>query len=372
MGHAILNNRTSLTTYFFFIILFMQGQYINKSRYELTGDKIGRGTFSKVYKGTMTVENVVAIKKINMTKIEPHKTNLDDEIRIMRSLKHDNIVNLLDVVIESDGQMFLVIEYCEDGDLKRYLKGRCMREKHAKNLLMQLMQGLKYLVKENNIMHRDLKPHNLLLTNNKQTLKISDFGFAKVLASAETMAETMCGTPYYMAPEIMQANKYQSRADLWSVGVITYEMFYGKYPFIADDGTDITDPFTLKQKIHSQQITYPVYPSETTNELSRTAVSLVKALLIVDPEKRMSWEEYYNHSWFYPYAKSNAMAISTQKSISSSPFFENTPDSFLNLVENYRSVSFPKNTPSIPPKKIATSSFKEYLNTSLSLAKDLF
>lgn len=265
----------------------------------VTKTKLGEGTFSKVYKGFIQRQDLVAVKKINMEKIEKHRANLEDEIRIMKSLKHENIVNLLDVVTQKDGQIYLIIEHCADGDLKHYLKKRPMREKHAKHYLKQLMEGLKYL-KTQNVMHRDLKPQNLLLTNDKQTLKISDFGFAKVLSSDESMAETMCGTPYYMAPEIMHNKKYLSKADLWSVGIITYEIFYGTYPY----GDNVVGPYEWRDKIDTVEIKYPSFPLETDNELSESAVSLLKELLQKDPEKRISWERYFIHYWFFPHLKS--------------------------------------------------------------------
>lgn len=258
--------------------------------YIVTKTKLGEGSFSKVYKGYIQRRELVAIKKILLDRIKKYESNLEEEIRIMKSLQHKNIVNLVDT-IHHDGQIYLVIEHCADGDLKKYLHRRPMREKHARYYLKQLMEGLRYL-KSRNIIHRDLKPQNLLLTDNKKTLKISDFGFAKKLSSEESMAETMCGTPYYMAPEIMHNKKYQSKADLWSVGIIMYEMLYGKYPY----GKDITGPYDLRDKIDSIVIDYP----SMSEALSDDALDLLKNLLQKDPGNRISWEEYFIHPWFHP------------------------------------------------------------------------
>ena len=281
-------------------------------QYVFTKDQqhlLGKGSFAKVYRGVMVVQERVAIKHIRMDKIEKHRANLEEEIRIMRGLRHKNIVNLLDVV-DTEGQMFLIMEHCKDGDLKKYIDRKQMYEGTLQRYLRQLKDGLKYL-HERNIMHRDLKPHNLLLTDNRKTLKISDFGFAKSMTSEQSMAQTMCGTPYYMAPEIMQNKKYLSKADLWSVGIIMYEMAYGMYPY-----KDVSGPFDLRDKIEKIDIVYPSYPEETDNELSEDALDLLKALLQKDPTNRISWEEFFTHPWLNPELQVSVSAPSLTASIS--------------------------------------------------------
>ena len=286
----------------------------NNRQYIFVKDKrhfLGEGSFAKVYRGVMVVQEQVAIKHIRMNRLEKHESNLREEIRIMKALRHKNIVNLLDVV-EVEGQMFLIMEHCEDGDLKKYINNKPMREKSLKGYMRQLMEGLEYLHGKN-IMHRDLKPHNLLLTNNKKTLKISDFGFAKSMNSEESMAQTMCGTPYYMAPEIMQNKQYLSKADLWSVGIIMYEMAYGKYPY-----KDVNGPFDLRDKIEKIDIQYPRFPEETSNDLSEDAVDLMTGLLQKDPSMRMSWEEFFTHPWLNPDLHTSSL-LSPKKTIRPAP-----------------------------------------------------
>jgi serine/threonine protein kinase len=265
-------------------------------QYVVTRKKLGEGSFSKVYSGYVQRQEPVAIKKIMLDKVEKakSKSNLEEEIRIMRTLKHNNIVNLLDVVTH-EGQIYLIIEHCSDGDLKRYLRKRPMKEKHVLYYQKQLMEGLQYL-KSRNIMHRDLKPQNLLLTDNKRILKISDFGFAKTLNSDESMNETMCGTPYYMAPEIMHNQTYNAKADLWSVGIIMYEMLYALYPF----GEHLTGPYELRDKIDSTEITYPELSEDP---LSEKVLNLLNHLLQKLPANRITWDDYFNHAWFNPHKR---------------------------------------------------------------------
>lgn len=121
------------------------------------------------------------------------------------------------------------MEYCDSGDLRTYLK-KPIKEKWCQFFFCQLANGLKYLDKYN-ILHRDIKPKNILLTNKKKVLKIADFGFAKKQSKNIKLHETICGSPLYMAPEIMENNKYNNQTDLWSIGMILYEMLYGFHPY---------------------------------------------------------------------------------------------------------------------------------------------
>jgi serine/threonine protein kinase len=265
----------------------------NNCQYIVTRKKLGEGSFSKVYSGYVQRQELVAIKKILLDKVEKAKSqsHLQDEIRIMKKLKHKNIVNLLDAITH-EGQIYLILEHCGDGDLKRYLRKRPMYERQVRHYQKQLMEGLQYL-RSCNIMHRDLKPQNLLLTDNKRVLKISDFGFAKTLNTDESMNETMCGTPYYMAPEIMHNIKYSTNSDLWSVGIIMYEMLYGIYPY----GEGITGPFDLRDKIDHNDIIYP----KLETALTPFALNLLQHLLQKLPEKRITWDDYFDHIWFNPH-----------------------------------------------------------------------
>jgi serine/threonine-protein kinase ULK2 len=189
---------------------------------------------------------------------------------------------------KTDKHIYLMLEYCEGGDLQKHIKahGR-LTEAAAQVFMTHLAAGLKFLW-DRNLIHRDLKPQNLLLTargmpyvpppvqyigsggsnlNDRSgsvagipttataaapqqpppqlLLKIADFGFARHLATA-TMAETLCGSPLYMAPEILQGRKYDAKADLWSVGTILFEMIIGRPPFGGANHLDL-----LKVSVHA-------------------------------------------------------------------------------------------------------------------------
>ena len=260
------------------------------SKYFCTKKLLGKGSFSKVYRGYIQRMDPIAIKKIRIDKVKKNMNYLESEIKIMRGLKHKNIVNLIDVIWEGN-QIYLVLEDCAGGDLKEFIssKGsRPMIEKYVQYYLKQLAEGLRYL-RSKNIVHRDLKPQNLLLTKDYDVLKISDFGFAKVIGS-EMLAETLCGSPLYMAPEIMNQDSttYTSKADLWSVGIIMYEMLFARYPYRR-----VSNVIDLMKKIKKDPIEFPNSPS-----VSKECMHLIKNLLKKNPLKRIEWEGFFHHPWF--------------------------------------------------------------------------
>ena len=160
----------------------------------------------------------------------------------MEKLDHKNIVKLYDK-IDTDKHIFLIMELC-DNDLNSYIKNNKLSEDIIKNIMKQLIEVLKYIM-DNNIVHRDLKPHNILI-NNDYTLKLADFGFAKEFKET-LLTDTVCGSPLYMAPEILNHHKYNIKSDLWSVGVILYEMVMKEHPFKALNITDLTNIINKNQ-----------------------------------------------------------------------------------------------------------------------------
>ena len=126
----------------------------------------------------------------------------------------------------------MILEYQENGDLSKFLNKKPLKEMYAKKYLKQLADGLKYLL-DNNILHRDLKPQNILLTDD-YILKITDFGLARYYQQ-DNMITTICGSPLYMAPELLKNDKYNIKSDIWSLGVIIYQMVMKNHPFKADN-----------------------------------------------------------------------------------------------------------------------------------------
>ena len=195
---------------------------------------IGQGAYATVYLGRGIITNeAVAVKVIDKSIFVNayNLKNIEHEISIMKRIDHPNIVKLLDVY-QTTNNMYIVTEYCEEGDLAGWLKTKKKGgEKEALRMLKDIMEGFKYLVSQD-IMHRDLKPANILLK--KGICKICDFGFAKDLSEGEsTVMRSIVGTPLYMSPQILARAKYTNKSDLWSVGLIYYELIHGHTPWPA-------------------------------------------------------------------------------------------------------------------------------------------
>eukprot|EP00741_Cyanophora_paradoxa_P001329 tig00000478_g1285.t1 len=178
--------------------------------------KVGTGSFASVWHARhKTSGQEVAIKAISTEKLNKKLTeNLDVEISIQRSLEHPNVVKLLDI-LRTERTIYLILEFCAGGDLSKFIRRRGpLPEEFAKHLLRQLARGLDFL-RRHSLIHRDLKPQNLLLSSDGDdaTLKIADFGFARYIDKGN-LAETLCGSPLYMAPEILRFQKYDAKADL--------------------------------------------------------------------------------------------------------------------------------------------------------------
>ncbi|OWZ11702.1 ULK/ULK protein kinase [Phytophthora megakarya] len=251
--------------------------------------KLGSGSFAVVYKGYHKVSKTpVAIKALSLHKLSGKLLdNLEMEIAIMRKVDHPNVVKLYDIK-KTDKHMYLMLEYCAGGDLQQYMRRRqqngdkLLTEDVARHFLKELAKGMQCLW-QHNLIHRDLKPQNLLLVEDSPTsaLKIADFGFARPLA-ASSMAETLCGSPLYMAPEILRFQKYDAKADLWSVGTILFEMLAGRPPYGGANHVQ------LLANIERQPLRFP-----PTLQLSRACRHLLVALLQRKPALRLGFAEFF-------------------------------------------------------------------------------
>ncbi|CAL8462240.1 g1771 [Coccomyxa elongata] len=271
------------------------------------GNKIGAGSFAVVWRAKHALTGqLVAIKEISTDKLNKKlKQSLESEVSILKQITHKNIVQLLEV-IEVRDRMYLVMEYCSGGDLSKYIRRhKRIPEASARALLRQLAAGLRELWSRN-LVHRDLKPQNLLLSTTKSgaLLKIADFGFARSL-QPQGLAETLCGSPLYMAPEILQFHKYNAKADLWSVGTILFELVVGKPPFNG------ANHVALLRNIERQEA---VVPAALVKSLSTSCVSLLHGLLRRNPVERMTFEEFFTH----PFLRSGSASPSSCNSSSSS------------------------------------------------------
>lgn len=162
--------------------------------------------------------------------------DINNEISILKLVDHPNIVKLFEV-FEDEGQYYLVMELMTGGDLFGKLKQKkVFTEAEASNLIRPIIDAINYL-HSLNIIHRDIKLENLLYSTDdpsSRMIKVSDFGLARFI-SLETLASTTCGTPGYVAPEILYQTKYGKECDYWSIGVVLYTMLCGYMPFYDKD-----------------------------------------------------------------------------------------------------------------------------------------
>ncbi|KAJ4843920.1 hypothetical protein Tsubulata_045280, partial [Turnera subulata] len=202
------------------------GDYVLKS-------KLGESSVSTVWKAEHKISGeTVAIKQVYLSKLNKHLRNcLDCELSFLSSVNHPNIIRLF-YILQAGSCIFLVMEYCPGGNLASYIRqhGR-VQEKMARSFMQQLGAGLEVL-HSYHVIHRDLKPENLLLSSQEvnAVLKIADFGLSRSLHPGK-YAETVCGTPFYMAPEVLAFQKYDDKVDMWSVGAILFELLNGYPPF---------------------------------------------------------------------------------------------------------------------------------------------
>tara|TARA_X000000950_G_scaffold285720_1_gene392402 strand:- start:2079 stop:3464 length:1386 start_codon:yes stop_codon:yes gene_type:complete len=256
------------------------------NEYIINRKRIGKGSFSTIYKGYSTKNNqVYAIKEIVVDK-KQNKSLVKRELSVLKTLDHPSIVKLHDVIIDTSyNNIYFVLDYYPKGDFAKFLDNKPLKEKFCKKYLKQLAEGLEYLL-DKDILHRDLKPQNILLTN-EYNIKITDFGFAKQI-DKNALINTLCGSPMYMAPEIINKKEYDIKSDLWSVGVILYEMVYGQVPYNV--GTFVE----LIKNINKGNIQYNI----KNIVVSDSCLELMTSLLTKEPEYRINWEDFFNHKWF--------------------------------------------------------------------------
>eukprot|EP00249_Psilotum_nudum_P012507 c23824_g2_i4 orf=1296-2120(-) len=249
----------------------MTGSLKKVGRYEL-GRTLGEGTFAKVkYARNTDTGEVVAIKIIDKEKILKRKM-IKREISTMKLIKHPNVVQLFEV-IASRKYVYIVMEYVNGGELfdKIVDQGK-LREDQARKYFRQLIHAVDYC-HSRGVYHRDLKPENMLLDSNSD-LKVSDFGLSALSQQRQDdgLFHTICGTPNYVAPEVINEKGYDgARADLWSCGIILYVLLAGFLPF------DESNLITLYRKIDQADFSFPSW-------FSVGAKKLITRILDPNPE----------------------------------------------------------------------------------------
>ncbi|XP_028374644.2 serine/threonine-protein kinase DCLK3 [Phyllostomus discolor] len=260
-----------------------------EKQYEI-GRVIGDGNFAVVKECRhRETGQAYAMKIISKSKLKGKEDMIDSEILIIQSLSHPNIVKLHEVY-ETDSDIYLIMEYVQGGDLfDAILESVKFPERAAALLLRDLCRALVHM-HDQNIVHRDLKPENLLVQRNEDkstTLKLADFGLAKHVVRP---VFTVCGTPTYVAPEILSEKGYGLEVDMWAAGVILYILLCGFPPFRSLD-RDQDELFNIIQLGHFE------FLAPYWDNISDAAKDLVSRLLVVDPKKRYTAHQVLKHPW---------------------------------------------------------------------------
>ncbi|XP_006625478.1 calcium/calmodulin-dependent protein kinase type 1B isoform X1 [Lepisosteus oculatus] len=251
-------------------------------------EKLGEGSFSEVRLAQdKSSQKLVAIKCIQKRALKGKEAMLENEIAVLRKIQHGNIVALEDI-FETPSQLYLVMTLVTGGELlDRILERGMYTERDASHVIRQVLDAVQYL-HELGIVHRDLKPENLLYDTPFEDSKIviSDFGLSKM--EEQGALSTACGTPAYVAPELLEQKTYGKEVDLWAVGVISYILLCGYPPFYDENDTKLY-----------QQIVKAEYEFDSPywDDISESAKDFISHLLQRDPEKRFTCEQALRHPW---------------------------------------------------------------------------
>ena len=256
------------------------------------GKKIGEGHYGECFEfiSIKDSKEIYAGKIIDKNKLKGEKSleNIINEIKIQNSLDYPKIVKVEDK-LEDDKNVFIVMELCQNKTLRNLIqKRKHLTELEVQCYMFQIIQGLKYM-HYRRIIHRDLKPENIFL-DDKSDLKIGDFGYAVKLSSKDEKRKSILGTIFYCAPEVIDRKNYDGysfKADIWSLGVIMYNLLTGILPFF-----DTND--NIYSKIINGSFSFP-----DDIEIGKAAKDLIKQILEVNPKKRPDLNQILSHEFFH-------------------------------------------------------------------------
>lgn len=258
----------------------------------IRGKMLGKGGFAKVYLCTSLDTNrsyaVKIVPKANLVKSRARQ-KLQAEIKIHRSLKHKYVCEYKHF-FEDKTNCYILLELCHCQSMNELIKRRKrLTEPEVKYYLQQLVESIQYM-HSHNVIHRDLKLGNLFLDKNLR-IKVGDFGLATKVADSEEKRKTICGTPNYIAPEVIDGDKekrgHSFEVDVWSMGVIFFTLLVGKPPY---ESKDVKSTY---QRILRNEYSFP-----SNIQISEDAKDLIASMLQTKPEKRPSLESIMAHPFF--------------------------------------------------------------------------
>ena len=255
----------------------------------IKGKLLGKGGFAQVFEITnISTKEIHACKIIDKQLVLKGRTRqkLMNEIKIHKSLAHENIVKFFSY-FEDEGFIYIILEICTCESLSAVLRRRKrLMELEVQSYMKQILEGLKYL-HSLKIIHRDIKLGNILL-NQRMEVKIADFGLSTKLEYEGERKRTICGTPNYMAPEILSSNSGHSyEVDIWSIGIMIYTMLVGKPPFQSSEA-----------KVTYSKIKQGFYSFPSNINLSDSAKDLISRILVSNPSERLTLDQVASHEFF--------------------------------------------------------------------------
>ncbi|GAB5359095.1 hypothetical protein AAMO2058_000515000 [Amorphochlora amoebiformis] len=260
-----------------------------KKQYTI-GARIGKGAFSRVYRIKSNSDGKTwALKVIKKSRLSKKSAAyLETEIEILRSLDHKHICRLKDVYY-TDYAVYLFLEYMSGGDLLQHIvKQKTFTEEDARHIIQQIAMTLEY-IHGKGVIHRDLKPDNIIYRSEKphSDVVLADFGLAKQ-TDASRYAQSLCGTPLYLSPEMIRGPTYDSQCDMWSLGVILFVVLSGRPPFYAPNQKDL-----FKCIVRAEFR----FPERDWKHISPAAKDAIRKLLVKDPAKRLTAQQLLQHPW---------------------------------------------------------------------------
>ena len=278
---------------------------------------IGIGSYGKVYLyRNITDKKLYAIKhldKMILCKSIHTIKRIYDEINIQSRIHHQNIVRLLNVK-ENDKSIYLIMEYANTGSLFKYIRDKqCLSEEESFKFFSQIINAI-YFLHKNDFIHRDIKPENILIFDNK-VCKLCDFGCCVELNGKQR--STYCGTTEYMSPEIVNKMEYSKEIDIWSLGILLYEMIHGYSPFNPNNEYYNTKEVIDKIKIHDLHFNI---------NISKECKDLICHLLDKNAKNRYKIEDIFNSDFIKKYEKKK-LYFTNEK------YINNTNENKLNLTD---------------------------------------
>lgn len=279
----------------------------NVTDYYDFGKLIGRGAYSEVFIARDKSRNELCAVKVLERSNNEHAKLIDRELAVLRMLNHQNIVQIYDI-FDSARETYVVMEYLAGGELLDMITDSDhLSEKNSKQVIREVLQAVQYL-HSRGIVHRDVKPENILCVNRAWPLrvKLTDFGLSKFVGGSEDgvdrVMRSQCGTAYYLAPEIANNMAYAKPVDLWACGVVLYVMLAGKFPFYGD--TDEKFMCRLRNGVR--------FPDKEWGGISADAKALVRGLLDPSPASRLTATQALEHRWLVDESDVTASSNPTQ------------------------------------------------------------